>query len=147
MNECIKSIKNIELTQQVYNEIIYLYNIFYKINISDITFKDFKTIVDNLTDTHNIYLYYINEYIVGSITLLIEPKLYNIKTANIKDLIVSPEYGNYNIKGKLLNHVIDISIKNKYDKINIECKECLEKHYNKLRFYKYGICMSKNLSN
>ena len=52
----IKNIKDIELTQNVYNQIINLYNLFSEIDKSRLTFKEFKSIIEKLPDTHNIYL-------------------------------------------------------------------------------------------
>ena len=140
----IKNIKDIELTQNVYNQIINLYNLFSEIDKSRLTFKEFKSIIEKLPDTHNIYLYYIDNYIVGAITLIIEQKLYNTKIGNIRDCIVLLEYHEYDIDTKLLNFVVNTSIK--CSKLNIECKEYLEKAYNKRGFFKDGIYMTKHLT-
>ena len=142
----IKNIKDIEITQNVYNQIINLYNLFSEIDKSRLTFKEFKSIIEKLPDTHNIYLYYIDNYIVGAITLIIEQKLYNTKIGNIRDCIVLLEYREYDIDTKLLNFVVNTCIKNKCSKLNIECKEYLEKAYNKRGFYKDGIYMTKHLT-
>ena len=141
----IKNIKHIELTQNVYHEITNLYNLFSEIDKSVLTFKEFKSIIEKLPDTHNIYLYYIDECIVGAITLLIEQKLYNTKIGNIRDCIVLLEYRDYDIDTKLLNFIVNTSIKNKCSKLNIECKEYLENVYNKRGFYRDGIYMTKQL--
>ena len=142
----IKNIKNIELTHSDYKQITHLYNIFGKINKPVLTFLEFKTIIANLPDTHNVYLYYINDNIVGAITLLIEQKLYNIKIGNIKDCVVLLQYRDYDIDTKLLNFIVNQSIKNNCTKLNIECKEYLEKAYNKYGFYREGIYMTKCLN-
>ena len=74
---------------------------------------------------HIIFIYNIDNYIVGAITLIIEQKLYNTKIGNIRDCIVLLEYHEYDIDTKLLNFVVNTSIKNKCSKLNIECKEYL----------------------
>lgn len=142
----IKNIKDIEITQSVYNQIINLYNILSDIDKSVLTFKEFKSIIENLPDTHNIYLYYIDDCIVGAITLLIEQKLYNTKIGNIRDSIILLEYRDYDIHTKLLNFIVNTSIKNKCSKLNIECKEYLENVYSKRGFYRDGIYMIKHLN-
>lgn len=142
----IKSIKEIEFTNEVYQQITNLYTLFSEKNNTILSFEQLKNIIKDLPDIHNIYLYYVNDYIVGAITLLIEQKLYNIKIGNIRDCIVLLEYRDNDIHTKLLNFVVNISLKNKCSKLNIECKEYLEKAYNKRGFYRDGIYMIKHLT-
>ena len=144
----IVSIKDIEFTENVYNQIITLYNRLGDIDHNVVTFKQLKTIILNLPKTHNIYLYMLDNTIVAGITLLIEQKIYNNmeKIANIRDCVILIDYKDNNIHKHLLDYVTKESQKKKCSKLNIECKMFLEKWYTNLGFIKEGIYMTKLLS-
>ena len=96
----IVNIKNIELNEKNYNEIIDLYNELALtdsrklINKQILTYLKLLKIIEELNTNHNIYFYIENDKIVGSITLLIEQKLiHNGKcVGHIEDFVVSENY-------------------------------------------------------
>jgi glucosamine-phosphate N-acetyltransferase len=139
----IVSIKDLELTEKNYNEIINLYNVFTLIDPLVLTFSKLKKIISQLPKIHNIFLYIIDEKIVGTITLIIEQKLiHNGKCCgHIEDFAVLEEYRSQGIGGLLIDYVINISKQNDCYKCILDCNENLESYYKKKGFVKKGIYM------
>jgi glucosamine-phosphate N-acetyltransferase len=103
----------------------------------------FNNIVLNLKDNHNIFVYILDNKVVGCITLLIEQKLIHSGkcVAHIEDLVVDVNYKNKKIASSLINYCIEISKKNNCYKIILDCKEELLEFYKKFDFNQQGICM------
>ena len=109
--------------------------------------KSYNDIINNLDDNHNIFVYVLDNKIVGMITLLHEQKLiYNgSKILHIEDLVVDKEYKNRGIGRDLINYCLDKISKEEYYKIILDCSEELERYYNKFGFEKKNIQMAKYL--
>ena len=109
--------------------------------------KSYNNIIDNLDDNHNIFVYVLDNKIVGMITLLHEQKLIHngSKIVHIEDLVVDKEYKNRGIGRDLINYCLDKISKEEYYKIILDCSEELERFYNKLGFEKKNIQMAKYL--
>lgn len=136
----IINIKNLELLSERYYEIINLYSYLSKINSNILTFEKFKSIIKNLPDNHNIYVFIENKQIVGAITLLVEQKLIHGGkcVGHIEDFVVHKNYRNKNIGKSLLDNVITKSkIQNCY-KCILDCDETLVKYYEKFGFVNKG---------
>lgn len=139
----IVNIKDLELTEKNYNEIINIYNAFSLIDPLVLTFSKFKKIISQLPLKHNIYFYMIDDKIVGAITLIIEQKLiHNGRCCgHIEDFVVLEEYRSQGIGSLLINYVINISKQNNCYKCILDCNENLESYYKKKGFVKKGIYM------
>jgi len=109
--------------------------------------KSYNNIINKLDDNHNIFVYVLDNKIVGMITLLHEQKLiYNgSKIVHIEDLVVDKEYKNRGIGRDLINYCLDKISKEEYYKIILDCSEELERYYNKFGFEKKNIQMAKYL--
>ncbi len=109
--------------------------------------KSYNNIINNLDDNHNIFVYVIDNKIVGMITLLHEQKLIHngSKIVHIEDLVVDKEYKNRGIGRDLINYCLDKISKEEYYKIILDCSEELERFYNKFGFEKKNIQMAKYL--
>ena len=109
--------------------------------------KSYNDIINKLDDNHNIFVYVLDNKIVGMITLLHEQKLiYNgSKIVHIEDLVVDKEYKNRGIGRDLINYCLDKISKEEYYKIILDCSEELERYYNKFGFEKKNIQMAKYL--
>lgn len=139
----IVNIKDLELTEKNYNEIINLYNAFSLIDPLVLTFSKLKKMISQLAIRHNIYFYIKDDKIVGAITLIIEQKLiHNGKCCgHIEDFVVLEEYRSQGIGGLLINYAINISKQNNCYKCILDCNENLENYYKKKGFVKKGIYM------
>lgn len=109
--------------------------------------KNYNNIITNLDKNHNIYVYVIDNKIVGMITIIHEQKLIHngSKILHIEDLVVDKEYKNRGIGRDLINYCLDKINNKEYYKIILDCCEELEGFYNKLGFEKKNIQMAKYL--
>jgi len=139
----IVNIKDLELTEKNYNEIINIYNAFSLIDPLVLTFSKLKKIISQLPVKHNIYFYMTDDKIVGAITLIIEQKIiHNGKCCgHIEDFVVLEEYRSQGIGSLLIDYVINISKQNNCYKCILDCNENLESYYKKKEFVKKGIYM------
>lgn len=124
------------------------YNKIFKLlsNLTDapiIPYVDFINIIKNLPLNHNIYLYLLNDKLIGMITLFIEDKLIHTgrRVGHIEDLVVDPKYRCNGIAKQLLDYVIDNCRKNNCYKIILDCHESMISFYNKNNFIEVGNCM------
>ena len=140
----IVDIKTLELNETNYNEIINLYNNFNKINKKILDFKNLKSLIERLPKNHNIFLYLINNIIVGGITLIIEEKIIHSggKVGHIEDFVVLDIYRNKGIGSLLYNYVKILCEQNKCYKIILDCNELIENYYIKKGFIKKGSYMT-----
>jgi glucosamine-phosphate N-acetyltransferase len=140
----IINIKNLELNQTHYNEIIQLYSNFSKIDETILDFKNLKSLIERLPQNHNIYFYLENNKIVGAITLIIEEKIIHSggKVGHIEDFVVLDEYRNKGIGSLLYNYVKILCEQNKCYKMILDCNELLENYYIKKGFIKKGSYMA-----
>lgn len=115
----------------------------------EIDIHSFKTIILDLKDNHNIYVYVKENKVVGMITLLFEQKLIHngACVAHIEDLVVDRDYFKQGIGAALINHCLQETKNNKYKcyKIILDCKRELVEFYKKFGFEYKNIQMSKYL--
>tara|TARA_B110000305_G_C19317278_1_gene577129 strand:+ start:322 stop:756 length:435 start_codon:yes stop_codon:yes gene_type:complete len=139
----IVNIKDLELTEKSYNEIINLYNGFRLIDPQVLTFSKLKREISELPIKHNIYFYMNDNKIVGGITSIVEQKIiHNGRcSGHIEDLVILEEYRSHGIGGLLLKYVINISKQYNCYKCILDCDENLESYYKKNGFVKKGIYM------
>lgn len=107
--------------------------------------EKFITIINNLPENHNIYVYILDDKIVGMITIFTEQKLiHNARcVAHIEDLVVDKNYLNKGIAKQLINYCLNSIDTEKYYKIILNCSENLISFYEKFGFDKKNIQMSK----
>ena len=141
---------NNNIDDKKYNQI---FNILSQLTYAPpINYKKFINIISCLNDNHNIYIFQVDNKIVGMITLLIESKLiYNgKKVGHIEDLVIDKKYRSKGIATKLIEYVLDISKKNNCYKVILNCNassdiENLIRFYNKNGFNRAGIFMRYNI--
>tara|TARA_B100001093_G_scaffold120832_1_gene113668 strand:- start:238 stop:678 length:441 start_codon:yes stop_codon:yes gene_type:complete len=143
----IINLKELLLKTHHYDDLIYLYNLLSNVDSEEFTFEKFQKFMTNLYNypNHNIYGYFIDNKIVGIITLLLEQKIiHNGKyVGHIEDLVVNENYRCQGISRCLLEYVIEISKMNDCYKCILDCVPDLEEHYKKNGFYKKGYYMAK----
>ena len=109
--------------------------------------EKFNNIIFNLDNNHNIFVYILNNKIVGMITLLNEQKLIRngLKVAHIEDLVVDKHYKNRGIASELINYCLNLVNNDQYYKVILDCSCELENFYKKFGFSSKNIQMSKYL--
>ena len=140
----IKNINSIELTEKNYNEIVELYNqLSLSIDKDHLTIDKMAKIISNIKDNHYIFVYVVDNKIIGAITLFIEQKIiHNGKcVGHIEDVVVHQDYRNNNIASLLLDHAIEVSKKGNCYKCILDCIPELEKFYGKKGFKNKGSYM------
>lgn len=87
---------------------------------------------------HKIIIAKSNDKIIGTITLLVEPKfIHNLsKVAHIEDVVVDKNYRSHGIGGLLIRKAIEISKQFGCYKIILDCSERNCDFYNKFGFVK-----------
>ena len=140
----IVNIKDLQLTEDIYNQIINLYSYFKKIKKINLTFKKLQEIIKNLNDNHYILFYIENNIIKGAITLFIEQKIIHDGglVGHIEDYIVLEEYRSQGIGKMLLNYVIQLCKQHLCYKCILNCDTKLIEYYKKFKFVKKGVNMS-----
>lgn len=105
----------------------------------------FNNIINNLNNTHKIFVYFEKDKIVGMITLLLEQKLIRggAYVAHIEDLVVDKDYRGMGIANKLINFCLELSSRYNTYKIILDCDIKLQKFYEKMGFEYKNIQMSK----
>ena len=140
----IKSLKDLTLTEKVYNELLECYNVFSNIDKNKFDFLCFKLFVERLPKNHNIYVYLENNKIIGAITLIIEQKIIHNggKVGHIEDFVILEDYRKQGTGKQLLDYVKILCIQNKCYKMILDCNEALENYYIKKGFNKKGSYMA-----
>lgn len=91
----------------------------------------------------NIYVGIINENIVGTITLLIEPKIIHngSKVGHIEDVVVDSDHRKMGIGMKLIEYAVEIAKQEGCYKVILDCDTENTGFYNKCGFKTKGVCM------
>ena len=135
-----------ELNKYHYKDFLVLMNQFRKTYFTE---NDFLQTLENLKKLNNfIYVYELDNKIIGSIKLIIETKfIFNISNvAHIEDLIVDEKYRNLGIGKKLINKCIEKSKEYNCYKIICVCLEDTKEFYIKCGLEYRGCFMSKLLN-
>ena len=112
-----------------------------------VTKNQFIKYIKTLSDNHQIYVLEKNSIIIGSITIIIEPKLiHQLKNVcHIEDLIIDKNYRRQGLSKELLMYAKNIAKNNNCYKIILNCNESLKKFYSKNKFYKSSLQMRFNI--
>tara|TARA_B100000424_G_scaffold57824_2_gene41889 strand:+ start:15368 stop:15835 length:468 start_codon:yes stop_codon:yes gene_type:complete len=118
----------------------------FTIDITSISFTDFKDFIHNLNINHQVFIaehiptshLSTEHYLVGSITILIEKKLIHSmgKVAHIEDVIVHENYRKKGLGKMLINKCIEYAKEKNCYKIVLYCEEENIDFYQKCGFKK-----------
>jgi glucosamine-phosphate N-acetyltransferase len=139
----IISLKDLTLTEKVYNELLECYSVFTNIDKNKFDFINLKLLIERLPKNHNIYVYLLNDKIIACITLIIEQKIIHNggKVGHIEDFVILEDYRKQGLGKQLLDYVKILCIQNKCYKMILDCDQCLENYYIKKGFTKKGSYM------
>ena len=121
------------------------YNNFIKLININITKDVYNLFISNLNpDRHIIVLYEKDNEIIGTGSLLIEPKLtYNISyLGHIENIFVGEQYRNKGIGKQLVNYLVNYSRKKLCYRIDLACEDKLIGLYKGVGFTKQLNCMT-----
>lgn len=104
----------------------------------------------NPTIYNNIYVLYQEDKntIVGTITVLIEPKIIHNggSVAHVEDVVIDQNYRKMGLGKVLLDHAISIAKKERCYKVILDCDKDNIGFYEKSSFKQKGVCMRLDLS-
>jgi glucosamine-phosphate N-acetyltransferase len=111
------------------------------------TIDNFEKVINNLHDHHIILVCEINDKIIASGTLLIEPKLIRNCgfVGHIEDIVVDKKYNGCGIGKKLIGELNKYAEYNKCYKIILDCNKDIVFFYEKCGFVKKEDQMVKYL--
>jgi len=117
---------------------------FIKLINTNISEEEFTTFLSTMNNQHIIVVYEKNNDIIGSGTLLIEPKLtYGISyLGHIENILVHENHRNCGIGKNIVKYLIDYAKNNSCYRIDLACEEKLIKFYQDVGFNKQIVCMS-----
>jgi len=113
------------------------YSNFIKLIKTNITFKEFSDFLKStLSEKHIIIVILIEDKIIGTGTLIIEPKLtYNIShMGHIENILVDEEYRCKGIGKSIINYLSNYAKEYGCYRIDLTCEEKLEDFYKNLGF-------------
>jgi len=92
---------------------------------------------------HVIFVAVLDNKIVGSTTMIIEPKFIHDggKVGHIEDVVVAKEYQGKDIGKKLVLSLLEYAKKNQCYKTLLDCTEEVKPFYEKIGFKKHSDCM------
>lgn len=93
--------------------------------------------------SHIIFVAILDGKVVGSTTMLIEPKFIHNggKVAHIEDVVVTKEYQGKGIGEKLIRSLLDYAKKNDCYKTILDSSDDVKPFYEKIGFKKHSNCM------
>ena len=93
--------------------------------------------------SHVIFVAILDGKVVGSTTMLIEPKFIHNggKVAHIEDVVVTKEYQGKGIGEKLIRSLLDYAKKNDCYKTILDSNDDVKPFYEKIGFKKHSNCM------
>ncbi len=112
---------------------------------SDLDTGRAKEIFENIKSNpnHKIFVAIVDEKVVGSTTLFIEPKFIHQGglVGHIEDVVVSKEFQGKGIGEKLIKASLDFAKNNGCYKTILDCSEDVESFYEKIGFKKHSNAM------
>lgn len=104
-------------------------------------------LINNLPKNHNIFVYTLDNKLIGMITIIIEQKLIHgcSCVAHIEDLVVIQEYRGSGIGKNLLDFAKIFAKNNNCYKIILNCDNKLIQYYEKNRFKECSVQMRLNI--
>lgn len=145
----IINIKNLEINDDTYQQIINLYNNFTEINKKEFTIEKLKKFISDINNNHKIFLFLIDNTIVGAITIILEQKIIHDgkSVCHIEDFVILENYRKTDIGELLINFSINLAKKNNCYKCILNCHEYLKNYYIKQGFINKELCMVKYFDN
>ena len=137
MNTHIRKIRN--------SDIYSVYNLVCELENTKFDYEVMKQIIMNVQTQDIIFVYELNNYIVGYLVLHITYQLHHAgKVSEVIELCVHPEYRNQNIGSELLKYVVQYSKEKGCVNIDIttnqkrkDAHRFYERHHFKQTHYKY----------
>lgn len=112
---------------------------------SDLSEEKTKEIFNKIKSNpnHEVFVAVLDSKVIGSTTLLIEPKFIHKggKVGHIEDVVIAKEYQGTGIGEKLINFVLDHAKQNQCYKTILDCTDDLKQFYEKIGFKKHSNCM------
>ncbi len=92
---------------------------------------------------HLVFVVILDDKVVGSTTLLIEPKFIHQggNVGHIEDVVIAKEFQSSGIGEKLINFVLEYAKKNDCYKTILDCSDDVKPFYEKIGFKKHSNCM------
>jgi len=113
--------------------------------VSDLTEEKSKEIFNKIKSNpnHEVFVAVLDSKVIGSTTLLIEPKFIHKggKVGHIEDVVIAKEYQGTGIGEKLINFVLDHAKQNQCYKTILDCTDDVKQFYEKIGFKKHSNCM------
>ena len=107
------------------------------------------SIYEEIDKCHNIiiFVYVIDEKIVGGATVIIEQKFIHggKKVGHIEDVVVKKDHRGNGIGQELINKCVQVSDANNCYKVILDCDESNISFYTKNGFKEKGVCMRLDL--
>jgi glucosamine-phosphate N-acetyltransferase len=112
---------------------------------SDMSEPKAKEILNKIKSNpdHSVFVVIQDGKVIGSTTLLIEPKFIHQggKVGHIEDVVVAKKYQGTGIGEKLINFVLDYAKKSGCYKTILDCSDDVMPFYEKIGFKKHSRCM------
>lgn len=112
---------------------------------SDLSEEKAKEIFNKIKSNpnHVVFVAVLDSKVIGSTTLLIEPKFIHQggKVGHIEDVVIAKEYQGTCIGEKLINFVLDHAKQNQCYKTILDCTDDVKQFYEKIGFKKHSNCM------
>ena len=141
----IKNLKDLELNEALYNQIIELYSTFSQFDPHKFHFKQLNEFIQKLLPNHQIYVYLDEDKIVGAITLLIEHKIIHSggKVGHIEDFVVLESHRSQGVGHHLITYAQNEAQRQNCYKVILDCASHLEAYYTKKGFTAKGTYMAR----
>ena len=112
---------------------------------SDLSEEKAKEIFNKIKSNpnHVVFVAVLDSKVIGSTTLLIEPKFIHKggKVGHIEDVVIAKEHQGTGIGEKLINFVLDHAKQNQCYKTILDCTDDVKQFYEKIGFKKHSNCM------
>lgn len=104
---------------------------------------EFNTFFDKRRTFCITFVAIINDKVVGTASLLIEPKFSNNYKfcGHLEDVAVNKDYQGFGVAKALIEHIINHCKKKNYYKLILDCDKSLVKFYEKFGFKENGVAM------
>ncbi len=97
----------------------------------------------NSNPNHYVYVAIIGDRIVGSTSMIVEPKFIHNggNVAHIEDVVVSKEHQGKGIGEKIMNSLLELAKNNNCYKTILDCSDEVKPFYEKIGFKRNSNCM------
>ena len=112
---------------------------------SNLTKEKAKQVFEKIKSNpnHVVFVAVVDGKVVGSTTMLIEPKFIHDggKVGHIEDVVVSKEYQGKGIGEKIIRALLEYAQKNNCYKTILDCSDEIKPFYEKIGFKRHSNCM------